>query len=78
MIGDRLTGKQRLGILLSFIWLSLVAMWASLGWAGFEWGGVLYVGDLSPCCAMGDFLGERWGEKKRAVIIHTPVPAMRI
>jgi Na+/H+-dicarboxylate symporter len=44
MVGDRLTGKQRLGILLSFIWLSLVALLASLGAAGFEWGAFYMLG----------------------------------
>ncbi len=55
MIGDRLTGKQRLGILLSFIWLSLVAMWASLGAAGFEWGAFYMLGVFPIAVVWGIF-----------------------
>ncbi len=55
MIGDRLTGKQRLGILLSFIWLSLVAMWASLGAAGFEWGAFSMLGVFPLAVVWGIF-----------------------
>ena len=64
MVGDSLTGKQRLGILLSFIWLSLVAMWASLGWAGFEWG-VFYMLGIFPLAVLWGIFWVRGGLRKK-------------
>lgn len=64
MVGDSLTGKQRLGILLSFIWLSLVALWASLGGAGFEWGAFSMLRVFSLAVVWGIFWVRGGGRNK--------------
>jgi hypothetical protein len=64
MVDNNLTGKQRLGLLLSFIWLSLVAMWASLGWAGFEWGAFYFLG-VFPIAVLWGIFWVRGGFRKK-------------
>lgn len=64
MVDNNLTGKQRLGLLLSFIWLSLVAMWASLGWAGFEWGAFYFRG-VFPIAVLWGIFWVRGGFRKK-------------
>ena len=66
MGGDSLMGKQRLGILLSFIWLSLVAMWASLGAAGFEWGAFSMLG-VFPLAVVWGIVWVSGGLRKKAL-----------